>query len=143
MSPANAYSAYRSAEIETISQKELIIRLYQGAERFIIEAKLAMTNNQLEKASNLCRKTRDIFVELMSTLNFEAGGEVAYQLRDLYSFIIYQVSEASLRKQPEKLDALLPIIVTLRSGWEAVPDEHANITSIPEGNDGHALNLRC
>jgi flagellar protein FliS len=144
MTTAKPYAAaYRSAEVETLSQRELIVRLYQGAEKFIGNARTAMTANQGEEAVNQCRRARDIFVELMATLNFDAGGELAHRLRDLYAFIIYQLSEASLRKNEAQLAALLPIIATLREGWQAVPDEHANLTSIPEGNRGHSLNLKC
>ena len=37
---ASAYSAYRSAEVETLTQRDLIIKLYQGAERFLVQAKI-------------------------------------------------------------------------------------------------------
>jgi len=143
MSPSTAYTAYRSAEVETVSQKELIIRLYQGAERFLNAGRIAMEANRGEEALNQCRRARDIFVELMSTLNFEVGGKVAHQLSELYTFLIYQISEASLKKNPAQLTTLMPIIRTLREGWEAIPDEHSNVTSIPEENGGHSLNLKC
>lgn len=143
MSQSTVHAAYRSAEVETLSQRELIVRLYQGAEKFLLAGRSALEKGKGEEAITQCRRARDIFVELMSTLNFEAGGDLANQLRDLYAFIIYQISEASLKKKPEQLTTLLPIISTLREGWEAVPDEHANLTSIPEGNRGHSLNLRC
>jgi flagellar protein FliS len=144
MSPAStAYAAYRSAEIETVTQKDLLVRLFQGAEKFIELARQAMVDSQLEVAMTNCRKTRDIFIELMATLNFEQGGELAKRLKELYTFIIYQVSEASLSKNPDKLKEILPIIKTLREGWEKLPDEHANVTSIPQGNGGHSFNISC
>jgi flagellar protein FliS len=126
-----------------VSQKELIIRLYQGSERFLNAGRIAMEENRSEDAMNQCRRARDIFVELMSTLNFEVGGKVAQQLSELYTFLIYQISEASLKKNPAQLTTLMPIIRTLREGWEAIPDEHSNVTSIPEENGGHSLNFKC
>lgn len=143
MNQSAAYAAYRSAEIETVSQKDLIVQLYQGAERFLKNGSEAMGGQRLEEATNQCRRARAIFVELLSTLNFETGGDLALQLRDLYAFIIFQIGEASLKRNPAQIEALIPIIRTMREGWEAVPDEHANVTSIPEGNQGHNLNLRC
>ena len=143
MNQSTAYAAYRSAEVETLSQRDLIIRLYQGAERFLTAGCVAMDAKKFEEATNQCRRARDIFVELLSTLNFDAGGDLAPQLRDLYVFLIFQISEASLKKNPAQIDALIPIIRTLREGWEAVPDEQANLTSIPEDHHGHNLNLRC
>ncbi len=143
MNQSSAYAAYRSAEIETVSQRELIVQLYQGAERFLTTGHEAMSGQRYEEATNQCRRARNIFVELLATLNFEAGGDLAHQLRELYAFLIFQIGEASLKRNPAQIIAVIPIIKTLREGWEAVPDEHANVTSIPDGNQGHNLNLRC
>ena len=140
---SNAYSAYRSAEITTASQKDLIVRLYLGAEKFLDLACQAMAAKKYVDSMTNCRKARDIFMELMATLNFEQGGELAIRLKDLYAFLVFQISEASLRKNPEQIQTILPIIRTMREGWEKVPEEEANTTSIPAGNEGHALNFRC
>jgi flagellar protein FliS len=143
MSPAaTAYAAYRAAEIETISQKELIIRLYQGAERFLELGRQAMVLRQCESAMTHCRRAKDIFIELMATLNFEQGGDLARQLKELYAFFIVQISEASMRKDPDQIAALYPVIATLRDGWQQVPEEHANLSSMPVGHEGHAFSLR-
>jgi flagellar secretion chaperone FliS len=99
---ANAYGAYRSAEVNTVSQKDLIVRLYEGSERFLNSACLAMDSKDFVKSMNECRRARDIFIELLATLNFEKGGEFALRLKDLYSFFILQISEGSLRKNPEQ-----------------------------------------
>ncbi len=137
-----AFAAYRSAQVETLSQRDLIIRLYQGAEKFLCLAREAMVNRRVEAAHVNCTKARDIFQELVSTLNFEQGAEIAQQLKELYLFLIVRITEANLRKSPEKIDEVLPIIVTLREAWEQVPADLANTTSIPVENEGHALNFR-
>jgi flagellar secretion chaperone FliS len=143
MSPAaTAYAAYRSAEIETTSQKDLIVRLYQGAERFLEAGRVAMEQHQPEQAMMQCRRAKEIFIELMATLNFEQGGELANQLKELYAFFIIQITEGSLRKNPGQIAALQPIIANLREGWQQIPDEHANLSSMPAGNQGHAFSLR-
>lgn len=143
MSPAaTAYAAYRSAEIETISQKDLIVCLYQGAEKFLEAGRQAMERHELETAMTLCRRAKEIFIELISTLNFDQGGEVAKQLKELYAFLIIQITEASMRKKPAQIAAIQPIIATLREGWQQIPDEFANVSSMPAGNDGHVFNTR-
>ena len=60
---ASAYSAYRTAEVETLTQRDLIIKLYQGAERFLLQAKIGMENKQIESATEGCQKAKRIFVE--------------------------------------------------------------------------------
>ena len=133
VNPSNAYKAqdaYRHAEVETMSRKEVLIKLYQHAERNLVTAQMAMQNHQPEMAQQGCRKARDIFVELHATLNIEAGGEIAQRLAGLYLWLFGEITEASLRQQPEKITAILPTIATLREAWEAIPDEFANTSSL-------------
>ncbi|MCK6488248.1 MAG: flagellar export chaperone FliS [Planctomycetes bacterium] len=146
MGAANAYSkadnAYLAAEIETMSRRDILVKLYQHAEKMLVTAQIAMQNRQIEQAYNCCRKARDIFVELHSTLNFEQGGDVAKQLASLYTFIVTQITEANLRQDSSLLKGVMPTIATLREAWEQIPDEHANVSSLPEGNHGHSLNVQ-
>ncbi len=130
MGAANAYSAYRTAELHTISQRDLIVRLYQGAERFLIQAQAAMHNKQMEMAHHNCQKAKAIFSELLATLNFEQGGAIAAQLKELYLFLIVKTVEANLRKDAKLIAQMLPIVATLREAWQQIPDEQAQITSL-------------
>lgn len=139
---SKAFAAYQSAQVETLSQRDLIIRLYQGSERFLTLAHDAMRLKQIQTAHINCVKARDIFAELASTLNFEQGGDIARQLSDIYVFLITRISEANMTKDADKLFSIMPIIVTLREAWEQVPADIANVSSLPEGNDGHAFSCR-
>ena len=138
---AFALAAYRSATIETISQRDLIVRMFAGAESLMVRAGSAMEGQRIEEAHNCCRRARDIFCELLSTLNMPAGGEVAVQLYNLYLCLITRITEANLRKQASLIGELVPIVRTLREGWEQVPDEFANTTAVPGSPSGHSFSL--
>ena len=133
MGAANAYQAYRNAELQTVSQRDLIVRLYQGAERFLIQAQTAMQNRQIEMAHRSCLRAKDIFNELLATLKVEKGGEIAEQLKELYVFLIWAITEANLKKDPSKIAELLPVVSTLREAWQSIPDEFSTMTALPEG----------
>lgn len=142
MPAAAAYAAYRHAEVTTLSQRDLLVKLFQGAERFLVLARTGLANRQYELADTNCQKAKRIFMELMATLNFEAGGAIAGQLRDLYLFLIGEIVQANLRRDGERLHRLLPVIATLREGWEQVPAEFAGISSLPPESHGNHLNIR-
>jgi flagellar protein FliS len=137
-------ATYRSSEIETLTPRDLVTKLFEGTERFLRQAQDAMRHQpkQIEAAHNGCSKANAILTELLSTLNFDAGGEIAIQLRDLYLFLIREITEANLRKDPARIDPLLPILGTLRSAFDGIPAEQASLSSIPEAQRGHALDLR-
>ena len=50
-----------------------------------------MINKQWYQANEGCQKAKRIFVELLSTLNFEVGGEIAERLRDIYLFLLVKL----------------------------------------------------
>jgi flagellar protein FliS len=140
---ANAYAAaYRTSEVEGLTQRDILVKMYLVAEASLAKAQAAMTAKRPADAHFACVRAKEIFIELASTLNFEVGGDLAVRLRDLYLFLIANVSEANLRKDPAKIAAIQPIVATLRAGWEQIPDEEANTTSLPEGQHRHAFDLR-
>lgn len=141
MGAANVYSAYRSAELQTIPQRDLIVRLYQGAERFLIQAQAAIHNKQFEMCHHNCQKAKAIFSELLATLNLEQGGAIAVQLKELYLFLIVKTVEANLRKDSALIGRLLPIVATLREAWQQIPDDLAQGQTAPAA-EGHTLNVR-
>ena len=134
--------AYRAAEVETLSQRDLIVKMYQATERFLLQAQTAMREENHHAAHIGCTKAKNIILELFATLNLEQGGDIAKQLRELYLFFIMRITEANLRKDPALIHDIVPLISTLREGWEQIPAEFANASSMPTANEGHAFNLR-
>ncbi len=134
--------AYRAAEVETLSQRDLIVKMYQATERFLRQAQAGMGAEDHHAAHVGCTKAKNIVLELFATLNLEQGGDIAKQLRELYLFFITRITESNLRKEPALIEEILPLISTLREAWEQIPAEFANASSMPSGNEGHAFNLR-
>lgn len=142
-STSTVNQAYRSAEIEGLSQRDLLVKLFEGIERFLGQARSAMEAKQVEPAHENCIKARAIIMELLSTLNFDQGGDIAKQLRDLYLYLLSSISEANLRKDPALITTILPVVTTLCSAWRDIPAEEANTTSLPGGAQRTSLvNLR-
>jgi len=142
MGAAVAYGAYRRSEIETLTPRDLLVKLFEGMERFIDQGALAMQNRHHEMAAKNCQRIRDILFELQSTLNFEAGGEIAKRLDDIYSFMVVEVTEASLRQDAERLRQLQRVIRPLREAWQGVPNEHSRTTSLTGDAHQNIINMR-
>jgi flagellar protein FliS len=138
----NAYKAYRSAEVDTISQRDLLVKLFEGAMRFLREAQAAIRNHEIEARHTKCMKAKRIFIELLSTLNFDKGGEVAGQLRDLYLFVITEISAANLRNDAEAIGGVLKVVEPLLEAWRSIPEEFANVTSLSRTDHQSYLNIR-
>jgi len=136
---ATAYAAYRTAGVRTLNQRDLIVKLYQGAEGFVETGAADMEAGESAPALIAIRKAKHIFVELLSTLDVERGGEVAHRLRGLYSFFIGQLVEAGRHQKPGLLRELLPIIADLRSAYQGIPEELANSEGSLADRDGQVV----
>lgn len=117
---ANADNAYKNNQIMGATQKKLIIMLYDGAIRNLKLAKIAMNEKNIEKANNTIIKAQNIILELMSTLNFEAGGEIAKNLHALYQYMYEKTIAANVEKNPDHADEVIKFLEELKEVWEQI-----------------------
>lgn len=110
---------YQTNAVGTADQKQLIIMLYEGILRFIAAAESYMGSYRTyDKVNNNILRAQDIFTELMLSLNFEQGGEIAKNLFNLYAYCKSQLLEANIRKKPEPLQIVKKIVSELLDAWK-------------------------
>ncbi|MFO8063910.1 MAG: flagellar export chaperone FliS [Spirochaetota bacterium] len=116
---ANPVDAYRQTRIKTANQGQIIVMLYDEALRQIDVAKASLESQtrQLDRIHNAICKTQDIFTELMTSLDFENGGELSQNLFNLYMYFNNQLMQANINKDDSYLDQIRPLIVSLRDAW--------------------------
>jgi flagellar protein FliS len=131
---ANPVHAYRQTRVKTASQGQIIVMLYDEALRQIDLAQkdLESETRQLDRIHNAICKAQDIFTELMSSLDFENGGEVSQNLFNLYMYFNNQLLEANVHKDVSYLKQVRPMIASLREAWQEV----AKKTGDTAGGDG-------
>lgn len=113
----NPYQNYFENQVKTASPGQILIMLYDGAIRFLREARAAMESGdrigRLEKTSRVVA----ILTELSNTLDFEKGGEIAENLDGLYWYMIRELTSANGREGTEALTVSEDILMDLRDGW--------------------------
>jgi flagellar protein FliS len=115
---ANQAKQYKQQQIETASQEELLILLYEGAIRFLNIAKTAHTEKNIEKYHNNLLKAQRIITEFMSSLDMEIGGEMAKNLFMLYEYLHYRLVQANLKKDVTMIEEVLGHLRSLKQTWE-------------------------
>ena len=120
---------YQQMHISGLNQKELIVLLYSGALRYIEEGKELMSKNDVPQIHDRLNRARNIFIHLLSTLDMEAGGEIADRLSALYAYFIEKITMANATKKAEELDEIVPLIQDIKESWEKID---INNDEIPE-----------
>ena len=118
---AGNLQSYRQISMQTAPPGQLVLMLYDGALRFLAAADQGFDlEDPLDRnlaIHNNIRKVQDILRELVVTLNLEAGGEVAENLRDLYVYFGERHQESNLKKEREGLVEVVERLTVIRDAW--------------------------
>lgn len=109
---------YRKTDVMTANKETILLMMYSGAIRFLKRAIAACEAKRIEEKNTYISKTQEIITELRSTLNFEAGGEIAKQLEGLYGYITQRLTQGNTDNNIELLREVLSILNTLNDGWD-------------------------
>jgi flagellar protein FliS len=117
MPQAGAYAAYKKSATETAPPEKLLLMLFDGGIKFLIQAQSALEEKEYEKANNLLLKVQDILNTLLDTLDFDKGGKIAKNLQALYIFYRNELVQANLEKNSERLFPVLKFFQSYREMW--------------------------
>ena len=128
-SPAKTY---KTISLQTASQVELVIRMYEVAIRFLEMAKLGFDYEdpieQIETIHNNVTRAQEIINELNLTLDMEQGGETAIQLRDLYNYFDNRLFDSNMRKDVAGIQEVIDRLGALLEAWEEIGQEQTALT---------------
>jgi flagellar secretion chaperone FliS len=116
-SPSNIY---QQVEVATANNLRLVVMLYDGAIRFLSQAKAEITNRNLAGKAVAIDRALAIISELQSTLKIEEGGEIAHSLNRLYNYINERILDGSAKLECQSLDEVIKLLRTLNSAWSEI-----------------------
>lgn len=118
----NPYAKYQKTQVTTASREKILLMLYEGAIRFVKHAAAAMRDKKIAEKGKYISKSTAILSELMATLDFQAGGQLAVDLENLYVFMIDKLIEGNISNNVECLVVVEDLLKTLYAAWKDVVD---------------------
>ena len=115
-----ANQAYGGAQISTAPQKKLILMLYDGVIQNLKTAEAALEVKNLQTAHQKILKGQRIVEELMVTLNFNEGGNIAKDLYRLYEYFHWSLVQANIKKDPVQIAEVRQYLEELRGSWQQI-----------------------
>ena len=113
-----ALNSYNQMNINIDNPEKLILMLYEGALRFTNFAKKAIRENNVEDKVKYIIKVSNIFIELINSLDFEKGGDIAYYLSGLYTHQLKLLAKANLENDEKYLDDVIRVLKGLIEAWK-------------------------
>ena len=117
---SNAYDLYQQNAVMVESPVKLVEMLYEGILRFCTQAKRNIESGDIEKKIYYINRVTDIFTELLNTLDYEKGGDVATYLAGLYTYQIKLLTQANVTNDVSKIDIVLNVAQGLLEAWREV-----------------------
>jgi flagellar secretion chaperone FliS len=112
---------YKQMAVKTANRGQILIMLYEAAIQNVKKAADALDKRDIAAKGVAIGKAHDIINELMNTLDFEIGGNIARDLERLYAFMTEQLVKANLENSKAYLENVQKLLEKLLSGWrEAV-----------------------
>ena len=113
-------NAYRESAVMTASPVQLVVMLYDGANRFLRQAIAAHEHDQPLKAGTPLGRAQAIVEELLATIDVERGGEIASRLQGIYVFCLSLMADARMEQSPAKLHQVVTLLAELRDSWSQI-----------------------
>jgi len=113
-----ALNSYNQMNVNIDRPEKLVLMLYEGALRFANFAKKAINEGNIEDKVKYIIKTSNIFIELLNSLDFEKGGDIAYYLNGLYAYQLELLAKANLENEPKYLDDVIRVLKGLIEAWK-------------------------
>ena len=112
--------AYRRVEAESRSPIELVVMLYDGALRFVADARDAHQGQDLIRRARAVSRAMAIVAELQNTLNVREGGAIAVELDRLYTYISSRLVAVNATGDAAALDEITKLLLPLRDAWAQI-----------------------
>ncbi|MCX7655763.1 MAG: flagellar export chaperone FliS [Treponemataceae bacterium] len=129
MAYQNALSAYKETRVRTASPGKIVVMLYDEAIKQLDRSQELLHQyhratkkdpSKIEHINKAIIKARDIITELMVSLDFEQGGEIARNLFSLYTWFNRELLEANMAKDEERVRAVRDMMNELRGAWQEI-----------------------
>jgi len=114
----NGANQYKQMAVKTANPGQILIMLYEAAIRNVKRAMQCLDANDIAGKGQAIVKAHDIVNELLNTLNFDVGGQVARDLERLYGYMSEQLLQANLNNSKPPLESVLKNLETLLSAWK-------------------------
>lgn len=127
----NAHNAYQTVQVTTVDRGRLLLMMYEGAIKFLKQAKQGLEANDIAKFCRFLSKAQAIIAELMNTLDFEKGGKIAHDLDRLYDFMLFYLTEANLHRDPARISKTIGLLDTIYAAYKEIIEQQGANTSQP------------
>ncbi len=113
----------RVSGITDADPHRLVLMLLEGALGKIATVKGLMIRKDIARKGEVIGQAIAIIDGLKSSLNKEAGGEIAANLDNLYEYIEHRLTQANINNDVDVIDEVAELLREIKTAWVSIPVE--------------------
>ncbi len=113
---SNGYKQYKNNSVGTMTKGEILIRLYEEANKKLLKGKKFFECDNFEEFEEHMQGAINIVKTLSD--NLDGKYSVSVELYRIYDFIIYELNRMKVGRKIEQLDDISGLIKELRDTFE-------------------------
>lgn len=110
------YQNYKAQSINTMTQGELLMLLYDELIKRLLRSEIALKNNNFKVMEESVQRCIDIITYLDRTLDMQY--QISNDLHRLYDYFIYQLNRVRFGRNKEVLESVKPQIIDIRDAFK-------------------------
>lgn len=111
------YARYQEMEVATMTAPRRVVYLYAMLSGTLSAAARHLAEGEIEARYNRLVKAQDITLELLTTLDRGAGGDIATNLASLYAYWYTELSGINVKPDASRLNRVRLLVDDLHQGW--------------------------
>ena len=128
MTSVPALQTYRTFDVMTDTPGRCVIKLYQHLAVMMRRAKVDLESSSFESAVQHLDKARAVIEELMCSLDFDNGGDIAVNLGRIYGYLLRELLAIGIKRDPAPLGRLVTMVENMLGAWvQAVAEAEGRV----------------
>lgn len=126
----------KETDVLSASSVGLIVLIYDRIIRLLSEYKECLEQGKDPHA--LVDKLIDLIsIGLVGALDYKKGGDIAQNLRSVYTATLYQILQIRISRDPSALSPIIDIVMNLRDAWVKLenPDSFSTKLAMNAGGE--------
>ena len=117
MSGYGGTTTYQTQALMTASPAQLVAMLLEKATASLNEAIAAIESGQIEDRWRANKRAMEIINHLDLTLDMDRGGEIAENLRSLYSFALRRLADVDFKNDAQAAREVIKLLEPMLASW--------------------------
>ncbi len=116
----NPYAPYLENAVLTATPLELVRMLYRCGIESVNDARLCLQSGDVAGRAKPVTKALDVLTELLLSLDYDAGGELARNLAKIYDYMQSRIIDAHCTQSDAAFGEVAGLLSTLLESWERI-----------------------